>query len=167
VNMIDETQPDSVTLERDFPAPPETIWTLWTQPEHFTAWYGPDGSTVPVATIDLRVGGTRLLCMEVITPRGPMTMWFTGVYLEIIENRRLVYTDSMCDENGKVLTAEQAGMPPGHPTTTEVHVDLRPNAAGTRMILTHLGIPAGSPGAVGWTMALEKLSALVDSNTAR
>ena len=86
---------DSVTLERNFPAPPETIWKLWTQPEHFAAWYGPEGSTIPVATIDLRVGGIRLLCMEVTTPRGPMTMWFTGAYLEIVENRRLVYTDSM------------------------------------------------------------------------
>lgn len=162
--MIDQTPPDSVTLERDFPAPPDTIWKLWTQPEHFAAWYGPEGSTIPVATIDLRVGGTRLLCMNVTTPRGPMTMWFTGVYLEIVENRRLVYTDAMSDEHGNVLTSEQAGMPPGHPTTTEVHVDLRPSATGTRMILTHFGIPAGSPGAVGWTMALDKLNALVDAH---
>lgn len=156
--MIDQGSTNSVTIERTFPIPPEVIWKLWTQPEHFAAWYGPEGSTVPVATIDLRVGGTRLLCMEVITPRGPMTMWFTGVYLEIVENRRLVYTDSMADEHGNVLTAEQAGMPPGHPTTTEVQVDLQPTATGTRMILTHLGIPAGSPGAVGWTMALDKLT---------
>ena len=32
------------------------------------------------------------------------------------------------------------------------------------MILTHIGIPAGSPGAIGWTMALDKLSALVKAN---
>ena len=164
--MIDETQSDRVTLERHFPAPPETIWKLWTQPEHFAAWYGPEGSTIPVATMDLRVGGSRLLCMHVTTPHGPMTMWFTGTYLEIVENRRLVYTDSMCDEHGNVLTAEQAGMPPGHPATTEVQVDLQPNPTGTRMILTHLGIPAGSPGAIGWTMALDKLSALIEANAA-
>jgi len=162
--MIDQTQPDSVTLERNFPAPPETIWKPWTQPEHFAAWYGPEGSTIPVATIDLRVGGSRLLCMQVTTPRGPMTMWFTGAYLEIVENRRLVYPDSMCDEHGNVLTAEHAGMPPGHPTTTEVQVDLQSDGAGTRMILTHIGIPAGSPGAIGWTMALDKLSALIEAN---
>ena len=165
--MIDQTRSNSVIIERDFRAPPETIWKLWTQPEHFAAWYGPEGSTVPVCTIDLRVGGTRLLCMHVITPRGPMTMWFTGVYVEIVENRRLVYTESMSDEHGNVLTAEQAGMPAGHPTSTEVQVDLRPSAAGTRMILTHLGIPTGSPGAIGWTMALDRLSALIDAKTAQ
>ena len=51
-------------------------------------------------------------------------------------------------------------MPPGHPTTTEVRVDLHPSNTGTRMVLTHVGIPAGSPGAIGWTMALDKLHAL-------
>jgi uncharacterized protein YndB with AHSA1/START domain len=163
--MIDETACDSVTIERTFPAPPETIWKLWTQPEHFAAWYGPGDNTIPVATIDLRVGGTRRLCMEVTTPRGPMIMWFTGVYLEIIENRRLVYTDSFSDEHGNVLTPQQAGMPPGHPATTEVRVDLHPANTGTRMILTHIGIPPGSPGAIGWTMALDKLHALADATS--
>ena len=157
--MANDTRAESVTIDRTFPAPPETIWKLWTEPEHFAAWYGPEGSSVPVATIDLRVGGKRLLCMEVITPQGPMKMWFTGVYLEVVENQRLVYTDSMADEYGNVMTAEQLGMPAGHPTTTEVHVDLEAVAAGTRMVLTHLGIPEGSPGALGWTMALDKLAA--------
>ena len=84
-------------------------------------------------------------------------MWFTGTYLEIVENQLLVYTEAMADEHGHVLTAEQLGMPAGHPTTTEVHVDLEATSDGTRLTLTHLGIPAGSPGAVGWTMALDKL----------
>jgi len=34
---------------------------MWTEPEHFKAWYGPDGVTVPVAKMDVRAGG-RLEC---------------------------------------------------------------------------------------------------------
>ena len=138
---------DSVIIERTFPAAPQAIWRLWTVPEHFAAWYGPDGSTISGATMDLRVGGTRRLCMEAMTPDGSRRMWFTGTYLEIVENQLLVYTEAMADEHGHVLTAEQLGMPAGHPTTTEVHVDLEATSDGTRLTLTHLGIPAGSPGA--------------------
>ena len=159
-----EKMPDSVTIERMFPAPPDLIWKLWTQPEHFASWYGPAGSTVPVARMDVRVGGTRLLCMEVQTPQGPRRMWFTGTYLEVAENQRLVYTDSMADEHGTVLAPEEMGMPAGHPTTTEVRVHLEPVGGGTRMVLTHIGIPEGSPGAVGWAMAVDKLADQLTAN---
>ena len=155
------TAATTVVIERMFRAPPEQIWRMWTEPEHFAAWYGPGGASIPVAQMDVRVGGKRLLCMEVTTPNGAMQMWFTGEYLEVIENQRLAYTDSMSDENGNVLSPELAGMPEGHPTTTEVHVELESVKDGTRMVLTHVGIPAGSPGAVGWTMALDKLDAVV------
>jgi hypothetical protein len=42
---------------------------------------------------------------------------------------------------------------------TEVHVDLAAIEGGTRVVLTHVGIPSGSPGAAGWSMALDKLAA--------
>ena len=71
----------------------------------------PDGATIPVAKMDVRVGGTRLVCMEMDTPGGPMQMWFTGEYREVVENERLVYTESMSDENGNVLSPSDMGMP--------------------------------------------------------
>jgi len=134
---------------------------MWTVPEHFAAWYGPEGASIPVARMDVRVGGTRLVCMQVDTPRGAMTMWFTGEYLEVVPNKRLVYTESISDENGTVIAPADLGMPAGHPATTEVRVDLDDLGDRTRMVLTHAGIPAGSPGAAGWTMALDKLAARV------
>src|SRR3982074_2936678 len=115
---------DAVTIERHFDAPVELIWQMWTDPAHFAAWYGPDGATIPVAKMDVRVGGTRLVSMEMQTPGGAMQMWFTGEYREGVENERLVYTESMSDENGNVLSPSDTGMPAGHPTTTEVRVEL-------------------------------------------
>jgi uncharacterized protein YndB with AHSA1/START domain len=142
----------AVVIERTFDAPVALIWQMWTDPEHFKNWYGPDGVTIPVAKMDVRVGGTRLVCMEMQTPDGPMQMWFTGEYLEVVQHERLVYTEAMSDENGTVSASE------GHPTT-EVRVELEDMDGRTKMVMTHVGIPADSPGATGWTMAFDKLAA--------
>jgi uncharacterized protein YndB with AHSA1/START domain len=157
--MSDMDNDGSVVIERSFDAPVELVWEMWTVPEHFAAWYGPDGATIPVANLDVRVGGTRLVRMDVATPNGPMQMWFTGHYVEVVENERLVFTESIADENGNILTPSEIGMPDGHPTTTEVHVQLEDLGGRTKLVLTHVGIAPESPGAAGWTMALDKLAA--------
>ena len=157
----DARSAQAVVIERVFDAPVELIWQLWTIPEHFQAWYGPAGATIPVAKMDVRVGGTRLVCMEVRSPQGPMQMWFAGEYREVVENRRLVYTESVSDEHGNVSSDSTA--PGSHPVTTEVAIDLEDLGGRTKMVLTHLGIPADSPGAVGWTMALDKLAKVADA----
>jgi uncharacterized protein YndB with AHSA1/START domain len=155
--MTESDSSDAVVIDRTFDAPVALIWKLWTEPEHFRSWYGPDGATIPVAQMDVRVGGTRLVCMEMQSPNGRMQMWFTGEYREVVENERLVYTESMSDEHGNVSSAEAMGMPDGHPTTTEIRVELADVGGRTRMVLTHAGIPSDSPGATGWLMAFDKL----------
>lgn len=158
---------DAVVIERIFDAPVDLIWQMWTDPDHFAAWYGPDGANIPVAKMDVRVGGARLVSMEVQTPNGAMQMWFTGEYREVVDNQRLVYTEAMSDEHGTVLSPADMGMPDGHPSTTEVHVELEAIDGGTKMVMTHHGIPAGSPGATGWTMAFAKLLAHVEAQVAQ
>lgn len=154
---------DSVVIDRTFNAPIGLIWKMWTDPDHFKAWYGPQGATIPVAKLDVRVGGIRLVCMEMTTPNGPMQMWFTGEHLVVAKPERLVYTESMSDENGNVKSPSEVGMPEGHPTTTEVRVELQETDDRTKMVLTHIGIPSDSPGAMGWNMAFEKLATYVDA----
>lgn len=143
-----------VVIERTFDAPVDQVWAMWTVPEHFRSWYGPTGATIPVARMDLRAGGVRRVCMEMQTPNGPMAMWFVGEFLEVIEPERLVYTEVVADENGVPLDA--ADMPGGN-DVTEVRVELTAVDGGTLMVMTHVGIPAGSPGEAGWTMAFDEL----------
>ena len=162
-----EASTDAVVLERSFDAPVELIWQMWTDPEHFKAWYGPEGANIAVANMDIRVGGTRLVCMEMQSPNGPMQMWFTGEYRVVIENERLVYTESMADANGNLLEPSTMGMPDGHPTTTEVTVEFHAVDGRTEMVMTHAGIPSDSPGATGWTMAFDKLAAYVSTRSDR
>ena len=162
--MIENNSPrDAVVIERTFDAPADLIWQMWTDPEHFKAWYGPDGASIPTAKMDVRVGGRRLVCMEVQSPGGPMQMWFTGEYREVVPNEHLVYTESMSDENGNVAP----GLAEGHPETTEVRVELLEVGGRTRMVMTHSGVPADSPGAAGWAMAFKKLAAHVETHLLR
>ena len=162
--MTENNSPrDAVVIERTFDAPADLIWQMWTDPEHFKAWYGPDGASIPTAEMDVRVGGRRLVCMEVQSPGGPMQMWFTGEYREVVPNEHLVYTESMSDENGNVAP----GLAEGHPETTEVRVELLEVGGRTRMVMTHSGVPADSPGAAGWAMAFKKLAAHVETHLLR
>ena len=96
-----------------------------------------------------------------------MRMWFTGEYREVVANQRLVYTESMADAKGTVLHPSEIGMPQGHPTTTEIIVELHDLGGRTRMVMTHVGVPEGSPGAAGWEMAMDKLVAHVEAQDVR
>jgi uncharacterized protein YndB with AHSA1/START domain len=156
--MSNTNSKDAVVIERTFDAPQDLIWQMWTQPEHFKSWYGPQGMTIPFAEMDVRVGGKRLICMEMNTPDRSMKMWFTGVYREVVASERLVYTDSMADENGNVMSPAAMGMPEGHPETTEVTVLLEDLGGRTKMVMTHAGVPADSGGAGGWNQAFDKLA---------
>ena len=138
---------DEVLLQRTLAATPETVWQLWTEPEHFAAWYGPGGATVTVDVMDVQVGGERRVSMRVDTPAGEQVMHFAGAHTAVEPARHLAYTEA-------VVAGPDA---PLADNATEVQVRLEPVSGGTQLTLRHIGIPAGSPGEMGWTMALDKL----------
>jgi uncharacterized protein YndB with AHSA1/START domain len=144
------TQENAVVIERIFDAPVELVWQMWTDPVEFASWYGPTGAAVSVEKMDVVAGGARSVSMHMETPRGPMTMSFVGEYLEAVENKRLVYTEAVSGG--------------GH-ESTEVRVELEDLGGRTRLVLTHIGIPAGSPGEAGWHMAMDKLAEGIATRT--
>ena len=83
-------------------------------------------------------------------------MWTTGKHTEVTPNERLAYTESMADENGNVIAPPADGQ--GHPGATQVTIQLEDLGGRTKMILTHAGVPADSPGAAGWQQAFAKLA---------
>lgn len=150
-----------VKIQREFDAPIETVWSMWTDPELFKQWYGPMGMSVPTAEMDVVVGGTRKVCMEMRSRERTRSMWFTGVYKEVNSPSRLVYTESMCDEGGTIISPQSMGMPEGHPDTTEVKVELSEADGKTTMTMVHVGVPEGSAGDGGWSQAFDKLAQLM------
>ncbi|MEX0278251.1 MAG: SRPBCC domain-containing protein [Ruegeria sp.] len=146
-----------VKIEREFDAPIETIWDMWTDPALFRAWYGPRSMSVPLAEMDVVVGGTRKVCMEMTSAERPMKMWFTGVYKEVTRPNRLVYTESMCDEDGTLIPPQAMGMPDDFPDITEIIVELAEVNGKTLMTMVHIGVEEGTAGAGGWNQAFNKL----------
>lgn len=155
------TDTKDVQIERTFDAPIDLIWAMWTEAEHFASWYGPVGAKIPRADMDVKVGGRRHIAMEMDTPRGPMQMFFVGEYREIVAKTRLVYTECLADADGNAMTAEQMGMPSGAQMDTTIVVELEDLGDRTKMTLTHIGVPADSPGGQGWAMAIDKLETRV------
>ncbi len=148
----------SFTITRDFAARCALVWEAWTRPDAFMQWWGPKDYTAPFCRIDLRVGGTYLNAMR--GPRGT-DVWTTGVYREIVEPERIVYTDSFADKHGHAVPATAYGMGADFPLVTLVTVTLEDTASGTRMTMTHAGIPEGrsaDDAATGWAESFEKLA---------
>ena len=156
--MIEANQDNKeLVITRIFDAPRELVWKAWTEPERFMRWWGPKDFTSPACKIDLRLGGKYLSCM-----RGPdgQDYWSTGVYREIVEPERIVYTDSFADEHGNVVPASHYGLSAGF-LELQVTVTFEDYGGKTKMTLKHVGIPAGEMSdmtGAGWNESFEKLA---------
>lgn len=80
-----------IQVTRVVDAPRRLVWEAYTNPKHLPNWcLGPDGWTMPVCEIDLRVGGAwRFVWRQ----EGGMEMEMRGTYLEVTPPERLVNTE--------------------------------------------------------------------------
>ena len=93
------TEERPFVISRTFDAPCEAVWKMWTEPERFKQWFGPKGSVVSEAKMDLRVGGIAQSCIH--TPDG-REMWGKFIYREITPPERLVYAQFFSNREGGV-----------------------------------------------------------------
>jgi uncharacterized protein YndB with AHSA1/START domain len=110
--MVSRVEDERVlVLERTFDAPRELVFSMFKECGHLRHWWGPRGWELPVCTIDFRPGGVWHYCMKCVDrEQGSfygMESWGKGVYHEIVEPERIVYTDYFSDPEG----AENADMP--------------------------------------------------------
>ena len=82
---------NELVLERVIDAPRETLFKAWTDPELMKQWFVPKPWTLSRVETDVRPGGASLVVM-----RSPEGQEFPnkGVYLEVVPNERLVFTDA-------------------------------------------------------------------------
>jgi uncharacterized protein YndB with AHSA1/START domain len=80
-----------LVLTRLIDAPRAKVFQAWTDPKLLVQWFAPLPWTTPYANTDVRPGGSTL-----ITMRSPQGEDFpnSGVYLEVLPNERLVFTDA-------------------------------------------------------------------------
>jgi uncharacterized protein YndB with AHSA1/START domain len=80
-----------LVITRVIDAPREKVFRAWTEPELLKQWFAPRPWTTPVAELDVRPGGSSLIVMR--SPEGNEYPG-RGVYLEVVKNERLVFTDA-------------------------------------------------------------------------
>lgn len=92
--MTSETGSRDLVLTRLIDAPRDKVWRCWTEPELVTQWFAPLPWTTAAAALDVRPGG-----VTAITMRSPEGEEFPsrGVYLEVVPNEKLVFTDAFTD----------------------------------------------------------------------
>ena len=82
-----------LVLERTIDVRPELVWKAWTEPEHVKKWFTPKPWETIDCEIDLRPGGAFGTTMR--SPEGDVMAGEPGCYLEVVENRKLVWTDAL------------------------------------------------------------------------
>jgi uncharacterized protein YndB with AHSA1/START domain len=98
--MADPTRPAAalpdiaaheLVLTRLIAVPREKLFRCWTEPALITRWFTPPPWKTVSAVVDLRAGGASVITMQ--GPDGTLVP-NRGVYLEVVRNERLVFTDA-------------------------------------------------------------------------
>jgi uncharacterized protein YndB with AHSA1/START domain len=151
---ITATDGRDLILTRIIDAPREKVFRAWTEPSLLKQWFAPAPFTTPTVETEVRPGGTSLIVMK-----GPDGKEFPnrGVYLEVVKNERLVFTDAFSnawDPSDKpfmtvVLTFEDLG------GNTQYTARVRHWSDADRETHEKMGFHQG------WPMCTEQLAALV------
>ncbi len=102
-----------LVIVREFAAPRELVWRVWTEPAHVAQWFGPRGFGTAVSASDLRVGGTW---RYVMTGPDGAEYAFGGVFLEVVPLAKIVSTDEFGSEYETELPGVE--LPKGTVVTT-------------------------------------------------
>lgn len=135
----------TITLNRVFDAPADLVFRVWTEPKLVALWWGVEGATNPICQMDVRPGGRWRIDMRTASGKVYRNQ---GVFLEVVENKRLVYSDFPDPE-----LPEWQGVPPeprlhtvtfdgrGDETYVSLEVQMASEADRDRMIA--FGMPDG------------------------
>ena len=88
VAAVGETE---IRMRRLFDAPREGVFRAFTEPDLIKQWlFGPEGHSLPVCEIDLRVGGSLRYVWRLENGK---EMGLSGRFLEIVPPERIVHTE--------------------------------------------------------------------------
>ncbi len=142
-----------IVMTRDFDAPGDLLYDALTQPEHLQRWQGPQGWSLPVCEVDLKVGGPW---RSVMRRDDGVEFHMGGVYRELLPPRRIVRTEGYghADWGEILVTIELVTHPDDPHRTTLISTSLYP----TQEIRD-----ANAGVAQGAGQSFDKLAAYLDS----
>ncbi len=139
---------DTLVLERLYAASPARVFAAWADPEARKRWDVPgEGWELTEFGSDFRVGGRE---HSRFGPKGNPRFWSEGLYLDIVQDRRIVSAGTMHRGNARI-------------SVTVATVELFLEGDGTRLILTDQSafLDGGEDGATreqGYGSLLDKLA---------
>jgi uncharacterized protein YndB with AHSA1/START domain len=150
------TEGRDLFVKRVIHAKPEKVFAAWTDPALLKQWFAPLPWTVSRAETDVRVGGCNLIVMR--SPEGQEYPGH-GVYLEVIKNQRLVFTNAFMkawepSEQKPLMVVELTFEPQGDNTNYIARV--RHWTIADREAHEKMGFHQG------WVTCAEQLAALVE-----
>jgi uncharacterized protein YndB with AHSA1/START domain len=92
-----------VVVTRTFDAPARLVFEAWSRPELFKKWWAPRsmGMTLRSCDMDVRTGGKYRL---VFGDDPENAMAFFGKYLDVVPDKRIVWTNEESGDAGSVTT---------------------------------------------------------------
>ncbi len=155
----DSRSAKTLNIERLFDAPRDLVWEAWTQPEHFTRWFGPREATMPSCRMEARPGGTIFFCHHFdggnAVFKGERDIWIKGSYLEVVRPERLVFTVHFSDKDGQVVER------PGFSRESLIEVTFQESGSQTEVIIRQTGLKADQGESEGWRQGLDRLEELL------
>ena len=144
-----------LAINRILNAPRERVWKAWTVSKQVAHWWGPNGFTNPLCELDVREGGIIRIDM-----RGPDSTIYpmAGIFNEIVEPERLIFTSAALDKNKKPLF-EVRNIVTFIKHNGKTEITLR--ARVTKM--TPEAAPYLKGMNEGWTQSLDRLAKYVES----
>ncbi len=91
----------SISVERSFNAPLDTVWAAWTDKDILCRWWAPKPYTCVIKSQDLRDGGRLLYYMK--GPEGDIH-WSFFDYASVKPKSFYSGSDGFCDEQGRINT---------------------------------------------------------------
>ncbi|MBT2292790.1 SRPBCC domain-containing protein [Paenibacillus albidus] len=124
---------NELVITREFAAPRDLVFKVWSEAEHLKNWWGPKGSKLEVARMDFRPGG--VFHFKLMYPEGP-DMWAKFTYLVAESPERIVYVSSFSDPEGQIVRAPFSDMFP-----LEIRNEVLFTEAEGKTIITLTGTP--------------------------
>jgi len=94
-DILLEISEKEISAIRFFKAPRKLVWNMWTNPEHITHWWGPNGFTTTTFKMELKPGGVWQFIMH--SPDG-RDYHNKIIYIDIVEQKLLVYKHSGAED---------------------------------------------------------------------
>lgn len=162
--MGDSLKTAEVFIEETFNAGIEKVFAAWTDPEKLMKWYAPEGCTIIFKKLEIEEGGRYHSCIS--NPQYG-DCWCIGEYIEVLPNKKIVFTMINADENGNPVNPAEMGMDPGWPGATLVTVTLT-EAGGKTILQLHQTVSqelAKKTGAYpGWLQMIGNMRTLLIQN---